>query len=162
MEATLTKNENYTWEFVKNLEISWKYHGILSLWKNGNPADNDNNESTHSLDTTVAFGELETDGHLGNPLPNNQLNLSILAREIHSLWQLIEAGEGQPTEGLDCIDCLERDLENLSHTWVTTDFNPNTYGTIWRSSTPIYGHAVQHTEVNRSHKFPTTGHCHLQ
>ena len=34
MEATLNKNENYTWKFVKK---TWKYHGILSLWKNGNP-----------------------------------------------------------------------------------------------------------------------------
>ena len=31
----LNKNENYTWKFVK--KKNWKYHGILSSWKNGNP-----------------------------------------------------------------------------------------------------------------------------
>ena len=32
-------------------------------------------------------------------------------REINDLCQWVEAGEGQPTEGLDCI---ERELQNLS------------------------------------------------
>ena len=33
MEATLNKNENYTWKFVKNLEISWNF----VIVENGNP-----------------------------------------------------------------------------------------------------------------------------
>ena len=43
------------------------------------------NESTNSLDTTLAFGGSEVDGHLGNLLPNSQVNLTILMREINSL-----------------------------------------------------------------------------
>ena len=44
-------------------------------------SDNDN-ESTNSLDSTIAFGGSEADGHLGNLLPNCQANLCILTREI--------------------------------------------------------------------------------
>ena len=43
------------------------------------------NESTNSLDTTVAFGGSEVDGCLSDLLPNSQANLGILAREINSL-----------------------------------------------------------------------------
>ena len=32
MEATLNKNENYTWKFVKNLEISWNFV-IMEKWE---------------------------------------------------------------------------------------------------------------------------------
>ena len=60
---------------------------------------------------------LSEDGHLGNLLPNGQTNLRILPREINSLYQWVEARESQQAEGLDCINCLEQELWNLSVTW---------------------------------------------
>ena len=54
------------------------------------------------------------DGHLSDLLPNSHVNLDILAKEIKSLKQCIEAREGQPVEGLDHIDRLERELQNLT------------------------------------------------
>ena len=45
----------------------------------------DDNESTNSSETMIAFGGLEADGHLSNLPPNSQADLYILAREIHSL-----------------------------------------------------------------------------
>ena len=47
----------------------------------------DDNESTNSSDSTIAFGGSEADGHLGNLLPNSQADVNILAREIHNLQQ---------------------------------------------------------------------------
>ena len=82
-------------------------------------ANIDNNESTNSPETTIAFGGSGTDGHLGEPLPNSQVDLNILATEIHSLQQQIEAREGQPVEGLDCINHLEWELWTLSLTLST-------------------------------------------
>ena len=73
----------------------------------------DDNESTNSSETTIAFRGSETDGHLGNLLPSSQADLNILAREIHNLQQQVEAREGQPVEGLDHIDCLEQELWTL-------------------------------------------------
>ena len=36
---TFKNNEKNTWKFtLKNLEKSWKYRGILSVQKSGNPA----------------------------------------------------------------------------------------------------------------------------
>ena len=61
--------------------------------------DNDN-ESTSSSDTTVAFGGSEADGCPSKHIPSNQAKLTALMREIHSLWQQVKAGEGQPAEGL--------------------------------------------------------------
>ena len=75
----------------------------------------DDNVSTNSSETMIAFRGSETDGHLGEPLPNSQVDLILLAREINSLWQCVEAREGQPAEGLDCIDHLEWELQTLSH-----------------------------------------------
>ena len=46
--------------------------------------ENDN-ESTNSSDTMLAFQGLEVDGHLGNLLASILANLAILTREIHSL-----------------------------------------------------------------------------
>ena len=77
---------------------------------------NNDNESTNSSDTMIAFRGLEVDGHLYNLLLNSQAKVGILAREINSLWQQIEAREGQPVEGVDCIDTLEQELQNLSLT----------------------------------------------
>ena len=72
----------------------------------------DDNESTNSSETIIAFEG--SDGHLSDLLPNSQGDLKILEREIHSLQQCIKAGEGQPAEGLDCIDHLEQELQTLS------------------------------------------------
>ena len=41
---------------------------------------NNDNESTNSLDTILAFGGLEADGCLGDLLPSSQANLTILTR----------------------------------------------------------------------------------
>ena len=75
-----------------------------------------NNESTNSSETMIDLRASEVDGCLGNLLPNSQADLNILAREIHTLQQHIEAGEGQPAEGLDHVDCLELELQTLSLT----------------------------------------------
>ena len=45
----------------------------------------DDNESTNSSGTIIAFGGLEADGCLSDLLPNSQADLKVLAREIHSL-----------------------------------------------------------------------------
>ena len=74
------------------------------------PADI-NNESTHSLDTTVALGGPEVEGHPEDPVYSNHDKLMALIREINDLLQQVEAGEGQPAESLDCIKC---ELQNLS------------------------------------------------
>ena len=63
------------------------------------------NESTHSSDTTVALGEPEAEGHLEDPVYNNHDKLIALMREINDLHQWVEAGEGQPAETLDCVEC---------------------------------------------------------
>ena len=72
--------------------------------------DNDN-ESTHGLDTTVALGGPEAEGHPSDPINSNQAKLMALMREINDLCQWVEAGKGQPGESLDCI---EEELQNLS------------------------------------------------
>ena len=122
----------------------------------------DDNESTNSSETTIAFGGSEADAPLSCLLSNSQADFNILPREKHSLQQWVVAREDQPAEGLDHIDCLEQKLWTLSHTQGTNNFNPNTHRTIWRSSMPIHRHTVDHTKAKESHKFPTTGHCHLQ
>ena len=45
MEATLKYSKNIPGIFLKNLEISWKYHGILSVRKCGNPVDQKTEET---------------------------------------------------------------------------------------------------------------------
>ena len=64
----------------------------------------DNNESINRSNTMLAFGGSEADGHLGNILPSSQANITILTREINSLQQWVKDREGQPVEGLDCIE----------------------------------------------------------
>ena len=44
-----------------------------------------NNESTDSSDTMLAFGGSEADGHLSNLLYHSQANLTKLTREFNSL-----------------------------------------------------------------------------
>ena len=45
----------------------------------------DDNESTNSSETKIAFRGSEANGHLGDLPPNSQADLHILTREIHSL-----------------------------------------------------------------------------
>ena len=84
----------------------WRF-GILT--EDPEHADIDN-DSTHSLDATVALGGPETAGHPEDPVYNNQGRLKALTREINNLCQRVAAGEGQPAETLDCIQC---ELQNL-------------------------------------------------
>ena len=71
--------------------------------------DNDN-ESTHGLDATVALGGPEAEGQPSDPRYSNQAILSALVREINDLGQWVEAGR-QPAESLDHI---QWELQNLS------------------------------------------------
>ena len=48
---------------------------------------NNDNESTNSSDTMLAFGGSEADGHLSNLLTSSQANLTVLTGEINSLHQ---------------------------------------------------------------------------
>ena len=72
---------------------------------------NIDNESTHSSNATVALREPEAEGHPKDPVYNNHDILAPLTSEINDLWQWVGAGEGQPAETLDCIEC---ELQNLS------------------------------------------------
>ena len=58
----------------------------------------------------IPFGGSEVDGCLSNLLHSSQANLTILTREIHNLWQCVEARDGQPAEGLNHI---EQELQNI-------------------------------------------------
>ena len=71
----------------------------------------DDNERSHGSDTTVALGGQEVEGHPDDLTFSNQDKLAALMREINDLCQLVEAGERQPEENLDCIECK---LQNLS------------------------------------------------
>ena len=37
--------------------------------------------------------------------PNNPARLTIITRELDDLCQQLQAGEGQPSEALNCIEC---------------------------------------------------------
>ena len=50
--------------------------------------------------------------------------------------------------------------KSLSCNQSITRFKLSTYRAIWRSGMPVHRHTMHHTEVNKSHKFPPTGHCH--
>ena len=69
-----------------------------------------NNDSTHSSDATVALGGPEAVGHPEDPIYNNQSRLTALMTGISNLHQRVVAGEGQPAETLDHIQC---ELQNL-------------------------------------------------
>ena len=84
--------------------------GINIHAEDSEPVDIDN-ESTHSSNATVTLGGPETEGHPKDPVFNNHDKLTTLMRETNSLWQQVEAGEGQPAETLDHIEC---ELQNLS------------------------------------------------
>ena len=90
----------------------------LGVWENVHPLDRGfdilkevpehtdiNNESTKSLDATVALGGQEAVGHPEDPVYNNEDRLTALSREINDLHQRVAAGEGQPAGTLDCIQC---------------------------------------------------------
>ena len=70
-----------------------------------------NNDSTHSLEATVALGGPDAVGHPEDPVYDNQDRLTALMREINDLHQRVSAGERQPVETLDCI---QLELQNLS------------------------------------------------
>ena len=112
------------------------------------------NESTSGLDTTVALGGPETEGHPDELIPANQTKLIALTREINDLHQWVEAAEGQPTESLDHIEWEQQNLFCAS----TTAFT-DTYWAPWRSNTPVHWNLVYHTKANKPHKFLTTRYC---
>ena len=118
----------------------------------------DDNESTNSSETMIAFRGSEADDCRGDLSPNRQADMHMLTREIYSLQQCIEAREGQPAEGLDHIDHLEQELWTLSHSQHATNFNSNTNRAIWRSGVPIDRHTVYHIKADISYQLPTTGH----
>ena len=108
---------------------SYKMHAMATHHRDGGcPVDRDinlhidnmdgintgpdkDNESTSGSDTTIAFGGSEADGYLSELISSNQAKLTACTREINDLHQLVETGEGQPAEGLDCI---EWELQSLS------------------------------------------------
>ena len=118
----------------------------------------DDNESTNSLETTIAFGGSETDGCLGDPLPNSQVDLNILTRDIHSLLQP-SRGWRRSASGRIGLHRPPRMGITDSHTLRT---QPTSTITPTEPFGPIQGHTVQPTEANKSHKFPTSGHYHFQ
>ena len=67
--------------------------------------------STSGSDATVALGEPEAEGQPNDLINNNQVKLTALTREVNDLCQWVDAGEGQPAESLDCIEC---ELQNFS------------------------------------------------
>ena len=70
-----------------------------------------NNDSTHGSDAIVALGGPEAECYPDDPIYSNQDKLMALIRGINDLSQWVEAGEGQPAESLDHIECK---LQNLS------------------------------------------------
>ena len=84
--------------------------GLYILTEDAEHADI-NIESTHSSDSTVTLGCPEAVGHPSDLVYGNQDRLTALTREINDLHQRVAAGEGQPAETLDCIQC---ELQNLS------------------------------------------------
>ena len=82
--------------------------GLDILTEDPEHADIDN-ESTCSSDATVALGGPEA-GHPEDPVYNNQDRLTAITREINDLHQRVAAGEGQPAETLDHIQC---ELQNM-------------------------------------------------
>ena len=66
------------------------------------------NDSTHSSDATVALGGPEAVRHPEDPVYDNQDRLTAFKKEI---CQRAAAGEGQPVETLNFIQC---ELQNLS------------------------------------------------
>ena len=80
---------------------------------------NIDNECRNGSETMLALRGSEVDSYLSDLLPNREADLNILTKEIHSLWQHVGAGEGQPAEGLDHIDHLEWELQTLSLTLST-------------------------------------------
>ena len=96
---------------------TYKMHAMATCHRGaGHPLDKDldiltgdsehtdiNNDSTHSLDATVALGGPDAEGHPEDLVYDNHDRLTALMREINDLHQRVAAGEGQPAETLDCI-----------------------------------------------------------
>ena len=75
----------------------------LDILSEGSEHADINNDSTHSLDATVASGHPEAVGHPEDPVYNDQDRLTALIRGINDLHQRVTAGEGQPAETLGHI-----------------------------------------------------------
>ena len=63
-----------------------------------------------TFESTQDFHPVDTD-HLENLQHNNLMKLTALTREVDDLHQRVQAGEGQPMETLNCIEC---ELQRLS------------------------------------------------
>ena len=75
----------------------------------GNPFNRDvTRETQTNVDTNVEniqeFHPVETD-HFEDLEHNNPTKLTAVTRELDDLHQQVQAEEGQPTEGLNCIEC---------------------------------------------------------
>ena len=74
------------------------------------PEHADINNSTHSLDATVALVGPGAVGHPEDQVYNEEARLTALTRGINDLCQRVAAREGQPAEALDHI---QQELQNL-------------------------------------------------
>ena len=110
-------------------------------------------ESTNSLDDTVALGGPELEGHPKGPVNNNQNKLMALMREINDIHQSVEAGEGQPAESLDHIECKLQNFSIALHLQP-----PSTPTEPLREVIPKHKHLVHHTKTNKPNQLITAGH----
>ena len=139
------------------------HHGGVGHAGKDRDLDSHMEDTGNRSETMIPFGGLEADGCISNLSLNSQPDLHILAREIHSLQQHTETREGQPSEGLNHIDCLEQELRTLS---LILSMQPSSTSTL----TEPFGEVVhQYTDTlctkkktNTPYQLPTTGHCHLQ
>ena len=116
-----------------------------------------NNESTHGLDATVALGGPEAEGHSSDPTYSNQAKWMALMREINDLHQWVEAGEGQPVEF-----ALHRMRTTKSLNSTSSTSSTYTNWTFWRSDTSVHEHHLYHTKANKRNQLSTTGHTCFQ
>ena len=116
--------------------------------------DNDN-ESTKSSDTTIAFGGLEADGHLGNPLHSNQANVTVLTGEINSLQQWVEATEDKPMEGLDHIEWELQNLSLMLMVQMTSTAAPQSPSEKWYANTWTHYAPHRSKQISQIHCYRT-------
>ena len=111
----------------------------------------DLNNSTHNSDATVALGGPEAVGHPEDPVYDYQDRLTAFTREINDLHQRVAAGEGQPAETLDCIQC---ELQNLLIA-IHQPQPPAPAEPLKRSNTAVHGHPVFNAKIGQPHKLLT-------
>ena len=82
----------------------------------GKPLDRDT--TPHGQDTDIP-NDYHHEGmdNFENAEQENHTNLAILTENLHDLHHRVQAGKGQPTEALNCIEC---ELQRLS-----IEFNPS-------------------------------------